>query len=154
MTRSIALSALAVLCPVALSACATSQPEPEAVYIPPPQIKTCFERGELTAVTVPAETRTLTAITMVDNPPYAPIEREETIVQEIAPAYTEYRDAAGNTVGDEMICDSDLVSRPVGAGEMGAGNMTTPAQPTLAERGCIYSEQYDAMICPEGTVVN
>ena len=139
MTKPSTLAAFALL-PAMLAGCATSDPEPEAVYIPPPEIRTCFAREELTVVEVPAETRTVKAITMIDNPPYEPIESVQEIVQEVRPAYTEYQDGAGNTVTTDMLCDSDLVGG------------RAPAQSSADE--CFFSEQYNAQICPEGTVVN
>ena len=155
MTKLTALSALTLL-PALLAGCAsTPEPEPEAVYIPPPEIRTCFAREELTLVEIPAETRTVKATTMIDNPPYEPIESVQEIVQEVRPAYTEYQDGAGNTVTTDMLCDSDLVGgrsgfvpttqRPI---PTGIGNGRAPGD------DCFFSEQYNAQICPEGTVVN
>ena len=143
MTKLSILSALALL-PTMLAGCATSQPEPEAIYIPPPEIRTCFAREELQLVEIPAETRTVVATTMIDNPPYEPIESKQEIVQEVRPAYTEYQDSSGNTVTTDMLCDSDLV---------GGRSDFAPTQ-RAAEAECFFSEQYNAQICPEGTVVN
>ena len=151
MIKLAALPALTLL-PVLLTGCAsTPEPEPEAVYIPPPEIRTCFAREELTLVEIPAETRTVKAITMIDNPPYEPIESVQEIVQEVRPAYTEYQDSSGNTVTTDMLCDSDLVG-----GRSGFATTTQRPIPTGRAPGddCFFSEQYNAQICPEGTVVN
>lgn len=109
MTRTLLLAGL--LLP--LAACRTMEPEPEPVFIPPPEVRTCFPREELVAEQVPAETKTYTAITMVDNPPYEPIERKETVTREVRPAYTRYRTETGEIVADDKICNDDLVTTPV-----------------------------------------
>ena len=110
MTRTLLAS---LLLTSTLGACRTVQPEPEAVYIPPPVVKTCFDRSELVAVMIPEETKTFYATVMIDNPPHAPIEQTTPQTRVVRPAYTVMQDAGGNVVTEDKICDDDLVTQPV-----------------------------------------
>jgi len=109
MTRLLLSSALLLT----LGACRTVQPEPEPVFIPPPVIKTCFDREELILETIPEVTKNVTAIVLIDNPPYEPIERREQQTRVVTPAYTVFKDSSGNIVSNDKICDDDLVTQPV-----------------------------------------
>lgn len=94
---------------LALSACQTTpepEPEPEVIEIVTEPVRTCTPISAVEKVVIPAETETITAITMVDNPPYEPIERREEITREIKPAETIYVDSEGREVLD--ICQDDL----------------------------------------------
>ncbi len=94
---------------LALSACQTTpepEPEPEVIEIVTEPVRTCTPISAVEKVVIPAETETITAITMVDNPPYEPIERREEITRETKPAETIYIDSEGREVLD--ICQDDL----------------------------------------------
>lgn len=114
LTHKVAAPAVLPVVLIGLAACqSTPDPKPEPVFVPPPEVRTCLPREELVAEIVPAETRQYTAVTLVDNPPYAPIERRETVTREVKPAFTRYRDASGEVVDAATICDDDLVTQPV-----------------------------------------
>ena len=57
----------------------------------------------LEKVDVPAETKMVTTIVLIDNPPYDPIERREEQERVVREAYTMYVDAEGQPVSD--ICE-------------------------------------------------
>lgn len=84
----------------------TPEPEPEEIIVDPVSIQTCTPISKLTKVDVPAETQTYTAIVMIDNPPYAPIERREEQVRVIKEAQVIYVDSEGKEVLD--ICNEEV----------------------------------------------
>jgi len=94
---------------IALSACRTT-PEPEAppVVIDPGPVQTCTPISALEKVVIPEETETYTAITMIENPPYDPIERKETLTRVVKEAQIIYVDSEGREVID--ICDEETVT--------------------------------------------
>lgn len=106
MTRNAFFLALATV--LALTACKTV-PEPEApvIVIPPKPVQTCAPVSALTRVVIPAETKTQTAITMIDNPPYEPIESRTTRIVVVKPAQVFYVDSEGKEVLD--ICDKGTI---------------------------------------------
>lgn len=84
-----------------LTACATT-PEPVA---PPPVIvaepvQTCTPISAAEEVVIPAKTETYIAITEIENPPYDPIQRRETMVREIEPERIIYVDSQGREILD------------------------------------------------------
>jgi len=89
---------------IALSACKTT-PEPEApqVVIVPEPVQTCTPISALEKMVIPEETETFTAITTIENPPYEPIERKETITRVVKEAQIIYVDSQGRQVID--LCD-------------------------------------------------
>jgi len=96
---------------LALGACKTipePEPEPEVIEIVTEPVRTCTPISAVEKVIIPAETETITAITMVDNPPYDPIERREEITREIKPAETIYVDSEGREVLD--VCQDDIAA--------------------------------------------
>jgi len=109
----VAISLAAV---TALSACETVPdpiPEPVIVEIPEP-VQTCAPVSSLQRVVIPAETKIMYAITMIDNPPYEPIERKEKQTRIVKPAEILYVDSEGKQVID--ICE-DVETGPTGPGE-------------------------------------
>ena len=107
MIRHLTLAGIAVL---SLSACKTT-PEPieePVIEIKFDPIRNCYPIEMLTKVDIPAVTKTVTAIVLIDNPPYEPIEREEERVVELEPARTAYVTAEGKEVAN--ICPDEPVS--------------------------------------------
>ena len=70
-------------------------------------METCIDISELRKVELPAETKIQYAITIIDNPPYEPIENKvkREIVTKQASIY--YEDSNGNKVLD--ICDKENI---------------------------------------------
>lgn len=70
-------------------------------------METCIEVSELKKVELPAQTKIQYAITIIDNPPYEPIENKvkREIVTKQASIY--YQDSNGNKVQD--ICDKENI---------------------------------------------
>lgn len=108
------LSIMALFVPLALSACATApEPLPETIVITPEIVKTCAPVSALQRVVIPAETKVQYAITMIDNPPYDPIESKTKQTRIVKPAEIIYIDTNGRQVID--ICE------PVKLGPTGPG---------------------------------
>lgn len=103
MTRS--FITLTFICAL-LTACA-STPEPVAapITIKPDPVRTCFPLADLKKVVIPAKTKTYTVVSLIENPPYDPIEREETFEREVSPAIIYFVDDTGAQVTD--ICEED-----------------------------------------------
>ena len=101
MRSLLILSAISAL---GVSACTTVPvATPPPVVIAQQPIQTCQPVSTLVRQVTPAETKTQTAITLIENPPYEPIENrvERTIVVKQAQVF--YTDAAGSEVLD--ICE-------------------------------------------------
>lgn len=112
--KPIAIPALFAL-PLLVVACATPpEPEPEVIVIPPEVIRTCAPVSALQKVVIPAETKVQYAITMIDNPPYDPIERRVKQTRVVKPAEVIYVDTDGKQVID--ICEKDIEIGPIGPG--------------------------------------
>jgi hypothetical protein len=93
--------------------------EPVVVVTPPPP-PTCYEVAALTRVEVPAETRTVTSITSIDNSPYEPIETrttQEIIVKQAEVFYTLTDPESGVAREVTNLCDPDAEIGPVGPAE-------------------------------------
>ena len=87
-----------------LAACqSTPEIEEEEVNIDINPVVTCTPIDMLEKVDVPAETKMVTTIVLIDNPPYDPIERREEQERVVREAYTMYVDAEGQPVSD--ICE-------------------------------------------------
>lgn len=100
----------------ALAACNTVPdpiPEPVVVEVPEP-VQTCAPVSSLQRVVIPAETKIMYAITMIDNPPYEPIERKQKQIRIVKPAEILYVDTNGRQAID--ICE-DVDVGPTGPGE-------------------------------------
>lgn len=107
MTRITLLLSAAVM--TGLAACKTvPEPIPEpVVVIPPEPVRTCAPVSALTKVVVPAETKVQYAITMIDNPPYEPIENKVKRTIVIKPAQVFYVDSENREVLD--ICEKGSI---------------------------------------------
>jgi len=107
MTHISKLMGLTML--AALAACTTvPEPVPESVVVLPPEpVQTCAPVSALTQVIIPAETKVQYAITMIDNPPYEPIENKVKRTVVVKPAQIFYVDSEGREVLD--ICDRDNI---------------------------------------------
>lgn len=105
----------------ALSACAVI-PEPQEPVIQAPVVvvppaPTCFEVSALQRVEIPAETRTVVGISLIENPPYDPIEQrtEQKIVTKQAEVFYALVDPeTGNQTEVTNFCSADVVVGPVG----------------------------------------
>jgi hypothetical protein len=111
-----------VLTTATLSACAVV-PEPvepvvEApVIVEVPAAPTCYEVSALQRVEIPAETRTVVGISLIENPPYEPIEQrtEQKIVMKQAEVFYVVTDeATGNQTEVTNFCSADVIVGPVG----------------------------------------
>ncbi len=100
--------------PILVTACATApKPLPQTTVITPEIVKTCAPVSALQRVVIPAETKIQYAITMIDNPPYDPIESKVKQTRVVKPAQIIYVDTNGKEVLD--ICE------PVQLGAIGPG---------------------------------
>lgn len=117
-----------------LSACAVV-PEPvepviEApVIVEVPPAPTCFEVAALTRVEIPAETRTVVGISLIENPPYDPIEQrtEQKIVMKQAEVFYALVDPeTGNQKEVTNFCSDDVEVGLVGPGPGEAIGAPTP----------------------------
>ena len=102
--RHAALLATAAL----LAACNTVPDAPEAppVDIVMDPIDTCVPMSALTRVVIPAKTQVYYAITMIDNPPYEPIERKERQERIVEPERVIFVNSEGREVTD--ICEPEI----------------------------------------------
>jgi len=88
---------------------------PVVVQAPPPP--SCYEVSALQRVEIPAETRTVVGISLIENPPYEPIEQrtEQKIVTKQAEVYYALIDpATGNQREVTNLCDPAVPRGPVG----------------------------------------
>ena len=94
-----------LITPTLLVACAsTPEPTPEpTVTIATQPVQTCRSISELQRVVIPAKTKTVYGTSVIENPPYAPIEREEKHIIEVSPEMVYYVDGTGAQVTD--ICE-------------------------------------------------
>ena len=105
-----------------LSACAVIPEEPEPVVQAPvaievPAAPTCYEVTALQRVEVPAETRTVVGVSLIENPPYEPIEqRTETqiITKQAEVFYVLTNQETGNQTEVTNFCSANVVVGPVG----------------------------------------
>ncbi len=115
------LSAL-TLATVTLSACAVvpvvEEPviqEPVIVEIPP--APTCYEVTALQRVEIPAETKTVVGISLIENPPYDPIEQrteQEIVIKQAEVFYVITDEATGNQTEVTNFCSADVEVGPIG----------------------------------------
>lgn len=128
ITSTLTLAAFSLS--VALSGCLVVPEEPVVqapIVVAPPPLPACFEVSQLKRVEIPAETRTVTAISVIENPPYRPIEQrtEQKIITKPAEVFYVRVDAeTGNEVEVTNLCDSTVVTGPVGPA---AGELAEPA---------------------------
>jgi len=115
------LSALA-LAASTFSACAVI-PEPEEpvvetpIVVEVPPAPTCYEVAALQRVEIPAETRTVVGISLIENPPYRPIEQrteQEIVIKQAEVFYVLTDEATGNQKEVTNFCNPDVEVGPVG----------------------------------------
>ena len=104
-----------------LSACAVvpleepTPPPPVVVQAPPPP--SCYEVTALQRIEIPAETKTVVGIGLIENPPYEPIEQrtETTIVTKQAEVhYVLTNPETGNQTEVTNFCNPNVQVGPVG----------------------------------------
>jgi len=106
---------------ITLSACAVI-PEPVEPVAPPivvevPPTPTCFEVSALQRVEIPAETKTVVGISIIENPPYDPIEQrteQEIVIKQAEVYYAVIDPQTGNQKEVTNLCDPTVVVGPVG----------------------------------------
>jgi len=106
---------------VTLSACASNPKVEEPVVQTPvviaPVKPACYEVSDLQRVEIPAETRTVVGISLIENPPYDPIEQrtEQKIVMKQAQVfYVVTNPETGNQTEVSNFCSPDVVVGAVG----------------------------------------
>jgi len=122
MRTSFKLLTAAVFSSIALSGCAVvpepvEEPVAQAPVVIVPPAPTCFEVAALQRVEIPAETRTVVGISLIENPPYEPIEQrtEQQIITKQAEVYYALIDpATGNQREVTNLCDPSVPVGPVG----------------------------------------
>ena len=117
-----ALSALVLTTAIASGCAVIPEEEPAPVVEAPvvvevPPAPTCYEVAALQRVEIPAETKTVVGISLIENPPYDPIEQrtEQEIVIKQAEVFYVVTDAAtGNQTEVTNFCSNDVEVGPVG----------------------------------------
>jgi len=123
MHTSIKLLSAASFAAMTLSGCSLVPEEPQQpvvqapviVQAPPPP--TCYEVTALQRFEIPAETRTVVGISLIENPPYEPIQRrtEQKIVTKQAEVYYALVDpATGNQREVTNLCNPNVPRGPIG----------------------------------------
>lgn len=109
------MTTLSIFAAFAITACQTTQPEAPVVVIAPEPVQTCVSVATVQKVTIPAETRSQRACTLIDNGPYDPIESctDRTII--VKSAQVMYVDNEGKEVID--LCEDNVQIGAVGPGE-------------------------------------
>jgi len=111
------------LATITLSACATAPlPEPEPVVqapvvVTPPPPPVCYEVAALQRVEIPAETKTVTGISLIENPPYEPIEQrtqQNIVIKQAEVFYVVTDTTTGNQTEVTNFCDPNVVTGLVG----------------------------------------
>lgn len=111
------------------SGCAVIPDEPEVVIEPPvaivvpPVEPLCYEVAELQRVEVPAETKTVYAVSVIENPPYEPIEQsteQKIVIKQAEVFYVKVDPSTGSQAEVTSFCDQTVQTGPVGpaAGEL------------------------------------
>ena len=125
MRASIKLLTTAVFTATALSAClVVPEPVEEPVIQAPvvveiPQAPLCYEVSALRRVEIPAVTKTVTGISLIENPPYDPIEQrtqQKIVVQQGEVYYALVDPATGNQREVTNLCDTTIPVGPIGPG--------------------------------------
>ena len=89
------------------------------IIVQAPTPPSCYEVAALQRVEIPAETKTVVGISLIENPPYEPIQRrtEQKIVTKQAEVYYALIDpATGNQREITNLCDPSVPRGPVGPG--------------------------------------
>lgn len=104
----------------ALSACAVIPEEPvqeTEIVVEVPPAPTCYEVTALQRVEVPAETKTVVGISLIENPPYDPIEQrteQEIVIKQAEVFYVITDEETGNQTEITNFCSADVEVGPVG----------------------------------------
>ena len=133
------LSLKTILLPVTASAVLSGclvVPEPvqepvvqTPVVVNVPSAPLCYEVSSLQIVEVPAETRTVVGISLIENPPFDPIEQrtEQKIVMKQAEVfYVTVDPVTGNQSEVTNFCDQTVQTGPVGPAPGEALGVPTP----------------------------
>lgn len=114
------LSALA-FASATLAACAVipeEEPVEEApIVVEVPPAPTCYEVTALQRVEVPAETKTVVGVSLIENPPYAPIEQrteQEIVIKQAEVFYVLTDEETGDQKEVTNFCSDDVEVGPVG----------------------------------------
>jgi len=116
-----ALSALVLTTAIA-SGCAVIPEEEEPVIEAPvvvevPPAPTCYEVAALQRREIPAETKTVVGISLIENPPYDPIEQrteQEIVIKQAEVFYVVTDPTTGNQKEVTNFCSDDVEVGPVG----------------------------------------
>jgi len=108
-------------------------PQEPAIIQPPvvvevPPAPTCFEVSALQRVEIPAETRIVVGISLIENPPYRPIEQrteQEIVTKQAEVYYAQVDPVTGNQKEVTNLCDPTVIVGPVGPGPGEAVGATT-----------------------------
>jgi len=118
-----------------LSGCAVIPEEPEIVIeepvavVVPPVEPLCYEIAELQKVEIPAETKVVYGVSVIENPPYEPIEQrtEQRIITKQAEIfYSRVDPETGKMAEVTTFCDENVEVGPVGPAE---GELQGPPVP-------------------------
>lgn len=100
------------------------EPEPEIavqepIVVAPPE-PLCFEVADLKRVEIPAETKTIYTNSVIENPPYEPIEQraqQEIIIKQAEVFYVKEDPETGNQTEVTAFCDENVEVGPIGPAE-------------------------------------
>lgn len=122
MHFSVRTSLTLALASAMLASCAVIPEEEEPVVEAPivvevPPAPTCYEVSALQRVEIPAETKTVVGISLIENPPYDPIEQrteQEIVTKQAEVFYVRVDPETGNQTEVTNFCSADVVVGPVG----------------------------------------
>ena len=120
-TSFMGLSAL-TFAAATLSACAVvpvvEEPVVQApVIVEVPAAPVCYEVTALQRVEIPAETKTVVGISLIENPPYDPIEQrteQDIVIKQAEVFYVVVNPETGNQTEVTNFCSADVEVGPVG----------------------------------------
>lgn len=107
----------------AITGCAVIPEEPEIVIeepvaiVVPPVEPLCYELAELQRVEIPAETKTVYADSVIENPPYEPIEQrteQRIIIKQAEVFYVKTDPQTGSQAEVTTFCDQTVQTGPIG----------------------------------------
>lgn len=117
-TLALATTAIAILSGCLVVPEPVEEPVVEApVVVEAPEVPLCYEVSALQIVEVPAETRTVVGISLIENPPYDPIEQrteQEIVMKQAEIFYVVVDSETGNQTEVTNFCDETVVVGPVG----------------------------------------
>lgn len=113
------LSLTALTAGAILSGCAVV-PEPEVetreIVVAPPE-PVCYDVTELKRIEIPAETKTVYGVSLIENPPYQPISQrteQKIIVKQAEVSYVIVNAETGTETKVTDLCDSTIQTGRVG----------------------------------------